>query len=78
MGTPDFGGLNIGRIYDRAAITTAVGLPGSVYGIGANQICCQPAVGEHGTHTTGIAAGNGLGNNWNIAAAVHIGSCTGC
>jgi hypothetical protein len=71
---PNFSGLNYGRIYDRAAINTAIGLAGGPYGTGASQICCQPNTGEHGTHTTGIAAGNGLGNNWNTGAAVHIGA----
>ncbi len=72
--TPNFTGLNYGRIYDRAAITNAIGLAGGPYGTGAGQIACTTAAGEHGTHTTGIAAGNGLGNNWNTGAAVHIGA----
>ncbi len=71
--TPNFTGLNYGRIYTEANINTALGLAGGSYGTGANQICCQPAIAEHGTHTTGIAAGSGHENNW-ATPPVHIGA----
>lgn len=69
---PNFGGLTYGRLYTRAAINTALGLA-NPYGNGANQICCTPALEEHGTHTAGIAAGSGHEANW-ATARTHIGA----
>jgi len=72
-GTPDFTGLNYGRIYTRAQITTANGLAGGAFGNGASQISRAPLNREHGTHTTGIAAGSGHENAWGTAPT-HIGA----
>ena len=71
-GAPDFAGLSYGRIYDQAAIDTALGLA-NPYGTGANQIAMTPGWAEHGTHTTGIAAGSGHVDNW-ATAPTQIGS----
>lgn len=75
-GAPNFAGLNYGRIYDASAINTAIGMA-DTYGSGVNQIATiipdQTSMdGQHGTHTTGIAAGSGLNNSWN--PGIDIGS----
>ncbi|NVM29215.1 MAG: S8 family serine peptidase [Candidatus Helarchaeota archaeon] len=72
--SPDFTGLDYGRIYDEDAINTALGLA-DPYGTGANQIAKVLDAGdpEHGTHVAGIAAGSGHLNNW-AAATVNVGS----
>ncbi len=71
--TPNFTGLNYGRIYTAAYIDNALGLPGSPYGNGANHISCQPEPAEHGTHVAGIATGSGHMLNW-ATAPQHIGA----
>ena len=73
-GSPDFTGLNYGIIYDEAAINTALGLT-NTYGTGTNQIAKHPSAteSEHGTHTTGIAAGSGNLDNW-ATTPVNVGS----
>ncbi|MCX6006909.1 MAG: hypothetical protein NTZ34_06570, partial [Chloroflexi bacterium] len=50
--SPDFTGLNYGRIYTTTYIDTALGLSTSPYGTANNQICCVPSGAEHGTHCT--------------------------
>jgi subtilisin family serine protease len=73
--SPDFSGLDYGRLYTNADINTALGTS-PTYGNGNNQIDCNPAVAEHGTHCTGIAAGSGHENSW-TAARTHIGAAPG-
>jgi subtilisin family serine protease len=70
--SPNFGGLSYGRIYDTAAIDAALALA-NPYGTANNQVCCQPANAEHGTHCAGIAAGSGHVANW-ATAPTHVGA----
>ncbi len=72
--SPDFTGLDYGRIYDADAINTALAQP-NIYGTGANQIADEPSFwdAEHGTHVAGIAAGSGHRANW-ADAPVNVGS----
>lgn len=72
--SPDFTGLNYGRIYDADAINTALGLA-NTYGTGAGEIAKAPHAvsAEHGTHVAGIAAGSGHLNNW-AAAPINVGA----
>lgn len=73
--TPNFStptALDYGRVYDRAAINTALGLAGGPYGNTANHISQVPQSEEHGTHVAGIAVGNGRAAGG--AAGAHIGS----
>jgi len=70
---PNFGGLNYGRLYTTNDINTAIGLA-NPYGIGNNQICCEPTENnEHGTHCTGIAAGSGHVTDW-ATNPDHVGA----
>lgn len=71
-GAPNFAGLNYGRVYDQAAIDTALGLA-APYGTGAGQIAKTPGLHEHGTHTTGIAAGSGHVTTW-ATAPTEVGA----
>ncbi len=76
--SPDFTDLDYGRIYDDAAINTALGLA-NTYGTGNNQIAKDHSplnwagnpTAEHGMHCLGIAGGSGNAA-WG-AAQVNIG-----
>ena len=70
--SPDFTGLNYGRLYTNAYINAALP-PATTYGNGNGQISCTPLNGEHGTHCAGIAAGSGHTDNW-ATAPTHIGA----
>lgn len=71
--SPDFTGLDYGRIYDEAYINAALTGGGVVYGTGNGQIAIDPTtVEEHGTHVAGIAAGSGQILNW--TTGVNVGS----
>ncbi len=72
-GTSPFDGMNYGILYTAADIDTAIGLA-TTFGSGANQIADDPTEhGGHGSHVTGIAAGNGMDATWaqgpNVGAA---------
>jgi subtilisin family serine protease len=72
--SPDFTGLNYGRLYIDTDINTALAQPNTIgtYGNGNNQISCTPANAEHGTHCAGIAAGSGHQNNGTVGT--HVGA----
>jgi len=72
--SPNFTGLNYGRLYDAAYIDAALTGGGTVYGTGNGEIAKDPTTeSEHGTHVAGIAAGSGHLLNW-ATAPVNIGS----
>lgn len=69
-----FNGLNYGRLYSQANINAALGNAAGTYGNGANQIskAVSTTRSEHGTHTAGIAAGNG--HDASYAVGAHVGA----
>ncbi len=69
-----FNGLNYGRLYTQADINAALGNATGTYGNSNNQIsrALNTVDSEHGTHTAGIAVGNGHDANYNVGP--HVGA----
>lgn len=72
-----FNGLNYGRLYTQATINAALNNAAGTYGNGNNQIsrAVSTTESEHGTHTAGIALGNGHDANYNVGP--HVGAAPG-
>jgi hypothetical protein len=69
-----FQDLNYGLLYTQADINAALANNAGTYGNQASQISQAPSTArnEHGSHTAGIAAGNGHDANYNVGT--HVGA----